>query len=111
MRKYFIVAAILAAIGVAVAFISPQPAGAFVANQNGIAKAATAANTIIEVKRSPSKGRPPGWNFTVARWAGTDIQGYPVNFEDERSVKIARGCFIKIARQYAPSAASASRRN
>jgi hypothetical protein len=62
MRKYFIVAAILAAIGVAVAFISPQPAGAFVANQNDIAKAATAANTIIEVKRSPSKGRPPGWN-------------------------------------------------
>ncbi|MGO8924636.1 MAG: hypothetical protein ACLQF4_17060 [Xanthobacteraceae bacterium] len=62
MRKYFIVAAILAAIGVAVAFISPQRAGAFVANQNDIAKAATAANTIIEVKRSPSKGRPPGWN-------------------------------------------------
>jgi hypothetical protein len=42
MRRYFIVAAIFVAIGVAVAFLSPQPAGAFVANQNGVAKAASA---------------------------------------------------------------------
>lgn len=58
MRKYFI----FTAIGVAVAFLSPQPAGAFVANQNGIAKAATAANSVIAVKHSPQKGRPPGWS-------------------------------------------------
>ena len=57
MRKYFTIAA----IGVAVAFISPQPAGAFVANQNGVAKAATATNAITEVKRSLNKGTPPGW--------------------------------------------------
>jgi hypothetical protein len=57
MRKYFIVAA----IGVAVAFISPQPAGAFVTNQDGVAKAATAANTIIDVKHK-HKGTPPGWH-------------------------------------------------
>lgn len=60
MRRYFTFAAIFAAISVAVAFLSPQPAGAFVANQNGVAKAATAANTIIEVKRK--KGPPPGWH-------------------------------------------------
>jgi hypothetical protein len=58
MRRYFI----FAAIGVAVAFLSPQPAGAFVTSLNGVGKAATAANTIIEVKRSPQKGRPPGWS-------------------------------------------------
>jgi hypothetical protein len=62
MRKYFIAAAIFAALGIAVAFISPQPADAFVANQNGVAKAATATNPIIEVKRSPLKGTPPGWH-------------------------------------------------
>ncbi len=49
-------------MGVAIAFLSPQPAGALVANQNGVAKAAMATNVTIEVKRSPQKGRPPGWN-------------------------------------------------
>jgi hypothetical protein len=49
-------------MGVAIAFLSPQPAGAFVANQNGVTKATTATNAIIEVKRSPHKGRPPGWS-------------------------------------------------
>ena len=58
MRKYFIASAIFAAMGVAVAFLSP-PAGAFVANQNGAAQAATATNTIVEVKH---KGTPPGWH-------------------------------------------------
>ncbi len=62
MRKYFIVTVIFSAMGVAIAFLSPQPAGAFVANQNAVAKAATATNAIIEVKRSPQKGRPQGWN-------------------------------------------------
>ncbi len=62
MRKYFVATVIFSAIGVAIAFLSPQPAGALVANQNGVAKAATATNAIVEVNRSPQKGRPPGWN-------------------------------------------------
>ena len=57
MRRYFI----FAAIGVAVAFISPQPAGALVADQNGVTKAATATNSIIEVKRHKASN-PPGWS-------------------------------------------------
>ena len=61
MPRYFIATGFVV-LGVAVAFISPQPAGAFVANQDGIAKAATSTNTVIEVKRSPSKGTPPGWH-------------------------------------------------
>jgi len=75
MRRYFIVAAIFVAIGVAVAFLSPQPAGAFVANQNGVAKAATATNATIEVKRSPHRGRPPGWNH--GRKVGWHGRGKP----------------------------------
>jgi hypothetical protein len=62
MRKYFIVATTFAVLGVAVSFISTQPVGAFAANQNGVAKAATTMNATIEVKRSPHKGRPPGWS-------------------------------------------------
>jgi hypothetical protein len=62
MRKYFICAAIYAAFGVAVAFVAPQPAAAFMANADGIAKAATATSTTIEVKRSPHKSQPPGWS-------------------------------------------------
>jgi hypothetical protein len=62
MRKCFIVTVIFSGMGVAIAFLSPQPAGAFVANQNGVTKATTATNAIIEVKRSPHKGRPPGWS-------------------------------------------------
>jgi hypothetical protein len=58
MLKYFI----FTAIGVAVALVSPQPAGAFTANQDGVAKAAMATNIIVEVKRSPHKGQPPGWS-------------------------------------------------
>ena len=61
MLKYFIVT-VFSAMGVAIAFLSPQPASAFVVHQNGVAKVATATNAIIEVKRSPHKGRPPGWN-------------------------------------------------
>ena len=61
MRKYFIVT-VFSAMGIAIAFPSPQPASAFVVHQNGVAKVATATNAIIEVKRSPYKGRPPGWN-------------------------------------------------
>jgi hypothetical protein len=57
MRRYFI----FTAIGVAVAFISLQPAGALVADQNGVTKAATATNSIIEVKRHKASN-PPGWS-------------------------------------------------
>ena len=59
MRRYFISAGIFVAVAVVVAFVSPPPAGALVANQNGVGKAATAANTIINVKH---KGTPPGWH-------------------------------------------------
>ena len=67
MRRYFIGAAKCVAVafvvmGVAVAFISPRPAGAFVAHQNDVAKAAAATNATIEVKRSLQKGTPPGWH-------------------------------------------------
>jgi hypothetical protein len=55
---------------VAVAFVSPQPAGAFIANADGVAKAATATNPIIEVKRSPHKSRPPGWSQSHGRKVG-----------------------------------------
>jgi hypothetical protein len=71
MRKFFI----FAAISVAVAFVSPQPARAFIANADGVAKAATAANTIIEVKRSSSKARPPGWSH--GRKVGWHKRGKP----------------------------------
>jgi hypothetical protein len=68
-------AAIFAGLGVAVAFALPQPAGAFMANQDGVAKAATATNTTIEVKRSPHKGRPPGWSH--GRKVGWNGHGKP----------------------------------
>ncbi len=71
MRRCFsFVAGIIAAL--AVAFISSQPAGAFVADQDAIAKAATAANGVIEVKRALSKGTPPGWHHGHKRgWNGS----------------------------------------
>jgi hypothetical protein len=72
MRRYFICAAMFAATGVAVAFVSPQPAGALVANQNGVAKAATVATTIINVKH---KGTPPGWHH--GRKVGWHGRGEP----------------------------------
>jgi hypothetical protein len=83
MRKYFI----FAAIGVAVGFLSPQPVGAFVADQNGVTKAATAANTVIDVKGSPpgsshgrkvgwhGHSRPPGWSH--GRKVGWQERGRP----------------------------------
>ncbi len=52
-----------AAIGIAaLTVVAAQSATAFVANQQPVAKAAAAATPIIEVKRAPAKGRPPGWN-------------------------------------------------
>ena len=62
MRTYFICAGIYAALGVAVAFVAPQPAVAFMTNADGIAKAATATSTTIEVKHSKNKATPPGWH-------------------------------------------------
>ena len=72
MRRYFSFTGILIAIAVTVAFLSPQPAGAFVADPNGVAKAATATNTIIEVKH---KGRPSGWSH--GRKTGWHGRGEP----------------------------------
>jgi hypothetical protein len=74
MRKYFI-AGFFVACGVAFAFVSSQSAGAFVANPDGIAKSSTASTTIIEVKRSPHKGRPPGWSH--GRKTGWHGRGKP----------------------------------
>jgi len=52
MRRYFIGAAKCVAVGfvvmgVAVAFISPRPAGAFVTHHNDVAKAAAATNATM----------------------------------------------------------------
>jgi hypothetical protein len=75
MRKYFIFSTFFAAIGVAVAFVSVQPASAFMVNADAVAKAATATNTIIEVKHSPHKSRPPGWSH--GRKVGWHGRGKP----------------------------------
>ena len=52
MRRYFIGAAKCVAVGfvvmgVAVAFISPRPAGAFVTHHNDVAKAVAATNATM----------------------------------------------------------------
>ncbi len=68
MRRYFIFSGTFVAVSVAVAFVSPQPAGAFVVNQNGVARAAAAANTVVDVKHN---GPPPGWHHGRKRgWHG-----------------------------------------
>jgi hypothetical protein len=74
MRRYFIFAGMFAAIGVGVAFVSP-PAGAFVAHQDGVAKAAMATNGTIAVKHSHHKGTPPGWHH--GRKVGWHGRGEP----------------------------------
>jgi hypothetical protein len=61
MRSYFMSACIFTALGFAVACVATQPAAAFIGDQNGVAKAATATSPTIEVKRS-HKSRPPGWS-------------------------------------------------
>ena len=68
MRRFFVPGAIGIA---ALALVAAQPAQAFLASQQPIAKAATAATPIVEVKRAPSKGRPPGWsNGRKVGWHG-----------------------------------------
>jgi hypothetical protein len=59
MRNHLISAVIGAAA--IFAFSASKPAFAFVANQISVATAAVTTN-VIEVKRSPLKPRPPGWN-------------------------------------------------
>ncbi len=76
MRRYFISAGIFVAVTVAVAFVAPPPAGAFVANQDGVAKAATAANTVIDVKT------PPGWHH--GRKVGWHGRGKPPGLEKKQ---------------------------
>src|SRR5262249_40687089 len=85
MRRYFIGAAKCVAVGfvvMGVAIALPRTAGAFVAHQNDVAKAAAATNATIEVKRSLQRERRRA-GITAARSAGTDTQGRPVNSEDE----------------------------
>lgn len=90
MRRYFVSAGIVTAIGVSVAFVSPQPAGAFVTHQDGLAKTATAANNVIEVKRSLSKGTPPGWHHGRKRgWTGNRPPGQRRSV-DSRGFEIGR---------------------
>jgi hypothetical protein len=72
MRRYFIVASTFAVLSVAVACVAPRPAGAFVGNADGVAKAVTATNTIMEVKH---KGTPPGWHH--GRKVGWNGRGEP----------------------------------
>ena len=60
MRKFTVLGAIV--IAAMFALCAPQPAGAFISNQNGIATAAHATTNTIEVKRSLQKGTPPGWH-------------------------------------------------
>src|SRR6266702_5660061 len=60
MRKFTVLGAIV--IAAMFALCAPQPAGAFISNQNGIATAAHATINTIEVKRSLKKGTPPGWH-------------------------------------------------
>jgi hypothetical protein len=50
MRKFIVLGAIIIAAIFAVS--APQPAGAFIGNQNGIATAAHATTNTLEVKRS-----------------------------------------------------------
>lgn len=70
MRSYFIFSAIFAVMSIALIFASPRPAGAFIANAGGIAKAATGANT-IEVNHKT----PPGWHH--GRKTGWHGRGRP----------------------------------
>ena len=63
MRRYLIGAAKCVAVGfvvmgVAVAFISPRPAGAFVTHHNDCG----GDQRHDEVKRLLQKGTPPGWH-------------------------------------------------
>jgi hypothetical protein len=65
MRKFIVLGAIIIAAIFAVS--APQPAGAFIGNQNGIATAAHATTNTIEAKRSLKKGTPPGWHHGKKR--------------------------------------------
>jgi hypothetical protein len=70
MRIYFVFAAIFVVMSVALTFVSPRPAGAFIANADGVAKAATRTDT-IEVKHKT----PPGWHH--GRKTGWHGRGKP----------------------------------
>jgi hypothetical protein len=67
MRRYFVFSAIFVVIGVALTSVSPRPAGAFIANAEGIAiaKAATTTNTVAVKHKTPPgwhHGRKTGWH-------------------------------------------------
>jgi hypothetical protein len=73
MRKFTVSGAIV--VAAILALSAPQPAGAFISNQNGIATAAHATTNTIEVKRSLQKGTPPGWHH--GRKVGWHGRGRP----------------------------------
>jgi hypothetical protein len=63
MRKFTVLGAIV--IAAMFALSAPQPAGAFISNQNGVATAAHATTNTIEVKRYPAgwhHGKKKGWH-------------------------------------------------
>ena len=69
MRKFTVLGVIVVAAMFALS--APQPAGAFINNQNGIATTAHATTNTIEVKRSLQKGTPPGWHHGKKKgWHG-----------------------------------------
>ena len=69
MRRYFVFTAIIVAIGIALTFASPRPAGAFGVNADAIAEA-TKTN-VIAVKHKT----PPGWHH--GRKTGWHGRGKP----------------------------------
>ena len=56
------VALLLAVVAGSLGLSAMSSAGAFVPGQHEIAKATGAHNGVIEVKRSSTKPRPPGWS-------------------------------------------------
>jgi hypothetical protein len=75
MRKFTVLGAIV--IAAMFALSAPQPAGAFISNQNGVATAAHATTNTIEVKRYPARfaswqEKGLAWRIKAARPKVTD---------------------------------------
>ena len=73
MRKFPVLGAIV--IAAMFALSAPQPAGAFISNQNGIATVAHATTNTI--RSAPCKKEPRRVGITARKRAGTAHQGRP----------------------------------